>query len=645
MSKLISILFFLGCCSGAHACGWYRVDCWVEQGIQVVRDPVLEAERVTQAALINSANVTANEATWLAQQAGPAYRAASAAVVNESKVVINVIRNELDKVWGEFLLAISKSEIDRATPYANRLRSAVVAAPAVSQALNRVVRAILSGNVTDATLSDFRMLGTIIAGSPTASSRQGFIRVASRDEMLFGPYCSWGIRVPVSVQVADGVGGQGVFEQTLWMSRDFRNIKLETSAGGGIAAGEGSSLDVSVQAVFSPECVGEMHDAGWVGIEGIVGRFSAKVSWEGLKVGIRGAGHAIPFIALGIAPIELGEFKGGTITGGYAGFHDILMGSEKSALNPVPIAGLSPLFLGWSADRHDTRTQVGADFPDGRYGGISQIGYILSDPRTFFSVYGIPPRPVKPLCIQWSSGRRDSRTIAGEVGASDCYREPGYLPDTSQKSVVPGNQNNTVIGWVLSENDQTLSSRTLCSGYSGERSDSITQVGCDLPDGGYGDNRWLQGYILPPTFVPGVSPVRATGQVCSGLDGTYELRDNKFGVAMVAGDVANNHIYHQARQGRANGLWRLSPDEDCTFILRDVKHGLALVGGDVPDGNVYHQQPGFRLVARWRIFRAPTENQYILRNARHNLSPVPGQVPDGNIYYHEYAGVNWIFID
>lgn len=139
-------------------------------------------------------------------------------------------------------------------------------------------------------------------------------------------------------------------------------------------------------------------------------------------------------------------------------------------------------------------------------------------------------------------------------------------------------------------------------------------------------------------------------QVCHGLGRAYELESSDLG-SIVAGDVADNNIYHQVSRGRPNAYWRFIPAGDCTYIIQDVKHNLALVAGEVFDGNVYHQQPGGRLVARWKVYRERTrtsfqswwggpgyveEDNYGLVNVRHNRAIVPGQPTDGKIHFGEY---------
>ena len=123
--------------------------------------------------------------------------------------------------------------------------------------------------------------------------------------------------------------------------------------------------------------------------------------------------------------------------------------------------------------------------------------------------------------------------------------------------------------------------------------------------------------------------------------GPLELRDRKHGKALTAGNVADNHMYHQDRQGRDNALFRFRPAGDCAFHVLDAKHNLGLVAGNVHDNNVYHQSPGDRPNARWEIWRVEGEGKqwgYLLVDQRHRLNLVTGNVYDNNVYHQPWGG-------
>jgi len=89
---------------------------------------------------------------------------------------------------------------------------------------------------------------------------------------------------------------------------------------------------------------------------------------------------------------------------------------------------------------------------------------------------------------------------------------------------------------------------------------------------------------------------------CPGEFGTWNhITDRKHGYALVAGDVNDNNVYHQTIAGRDNELWKLEPLDDGSYHVIDCKHGEALVAGDNADNNTYHQLPNGRLNAQWNI--------------------------------------------
>lgn len=75
---------------------------------------------------------------------------------------------------------------------------------------------------------------------------------------------------------------------------------------------------------------------------------------------------------------------------------------------------------------------------------------------------------------------------------------------------------------------------------------------------------------------------------------------------IVAGDEADNNVYIQPLNGRANGKWEfiVMGANPYDYWICDQKHRRCLVAGDNFDGNVYHQQPNERMNGRWRIIRS-----------------------------------------
>lgn len=107
----------------------------------------------------------------------------------------------------------------------------------------------------------------------------------------------------------------------------------------------------------------------------------------------------------------------------------------------------------------------------------------------------------------------------------------------------------------------------------------------------------------------------------------FYIRDRKHNKYIVAGDTADNNVYHQPHNGRLNAQWTLEPvtgpdgtpyvweithpydmyhpdiptDVYPVYHIKDMKHRLCLVAGDHADNHVYHQPENGRLNAKWGI--------------------------------------------
>jgi hypothetical protein len=90
----------------------------------------------------------------------------------------------------------------------------------------------------------------------------------------------------------------------------------------------------------------------------------------------------------------------------------------------------------------------------------------------------------------------------------------------------------------------------------------------------------------------------------------FYLVDNKSHLCVVAGDVYDQHVYHQTPQNRPNAVWALEPVGG--YQIRDQKHGKCLVTGDVYDGHIYHQDPAGRPNAVWDLSAAGDGSYYLV---------------------------------
>lgn len=137
----------------------------------------------------------------------------------------------------------------------------------------------------------------------------------------------------------------------------------------------------------------------------------------------------------------------------------------------------------------------------------------------------------------------------------------------------------------------------------------------------------------------------------TNYQGKWQLRDEKHGKFLIAGDVYDGHVYHQDRDkepGKQHNAWWVlevvSPDQGICYV-RDVKHGKCLVAGDVYDGHVYHQDPDGRANALWQRVQAP-DGTYYLRDMKHRKCLVAGNVYDERVYHqdpNDRSNAMWLF--
>ena len=123
-----------------------------------------------------------------------------------------------------------------------------------------------------------------------------------------------------------------------------------------------------------------------------------------------------------------------------------------------------------------------------------------------------------------------------------------------------------------------------------------------------------------------------------------QLVDSKHNLALVAGDVADNNVYHQPPAGRTNAVWTLEPvhpDKPDVFRVRDAKHGKYLVAGDTYDQHVYHQDHEDRPNAEWKLVRVQDpqgRELYQLFDLKHAKALVAGDIADTHVYHQDPQG-------
>jgi len=139
------------------------------------------------------------------------------------------------------------------------------------------------------------------------------------------------------------------------------------------------------------------------------------------------------------------------------------------------------------------------------------------------------------------------------------------------------------------------------------------------------------GFVVTPQF----SFSAEASKVCNWSKGTfYYINDAKHRKALVAGNVANNHVYHQSANGRQNAQWQFIPAGNCTYYIVDRKHGRVVLGGDGYNGQLYHQPHRNRTNARWTISRY--RGGYLLTDVKHRRSLIAGNNYDGRVYHQSH---------
>ncbi len=119
--------------------------------------------------------------------------------------------------------------------------------------------------------------------------------------------------------------------------------------------------------------------------------------------------------------------------------------------------------------------------------------------------------------------------------------------------------------------------------------------------------------------------------------------DQKHLQCIVAGDTADNNVYHQIPHGRANAKWIfISTGEWNSFYICDQKHYKCIVAGDNADNNIYHQNPNGRSNAKWYKSGAN------ICDYKHHKCLVAGDNADNHVY-HQYPNqrenAQWFIFD
>jgi len=104
--------------------------------------------------------------------------------------------------------------------------------------------------------------------------------------------------------------------------------------------------------------------------------------------------------------------------------------------------------------------------------------------------------------------------------------------------------------------------------------------------------------------------------------------------AIVAGDSADNNLYHQDLNSRDNGKWQFVPAGDGYYYIIDVRHGLGIVAGNSYDGHIYHQAPNNRDNAKWKLVEKG-DNKFQLIDKKWGKAIVGGNNYDGHLYHQD----------
>jgi len=124
----------------------------------------------------------------------------------------------------------------------------------------------------------------------------------------------------------------------------------------------------------------------------------------------------------------------------------------------------------------------------------------------------------------------------------------------------------------------------------------------------------------PPTFNPQLS---------------YVITDGKHGISLVAGlqSGGDNVVHHKREINQQNSKWSFKPAGDGYYYIFDRMHNKAIIAGDVANNQVYHQNPGGRLNAQWKITQSNVPGKYIITDRKHGKSLVAGSNYDGQVYH------------
>ena len=118
----------------------------------------------------------------------------------------------------------------------------------------------------------------------------------------------------------------------------------------------------------------------------------------------------------------------------------------------------------------------------------------------------------------------------------------------------------------------------------------------------------------------------------------FDITDCLHHKSIVAGDVYDNHVYHQDANNRNNALWFFYrvPNHPDYYYMVDAKHRKGVVAGIEYDNNVYHQDVWERDVAMWKVEAVSHQDGiYTFTDMKHQRSIVAGDVYDGHVY-HQY---------
>ena len=121
----------------------------------------------------------------------------------------------------------------------------------------------------------------------------------------------------------------------------------------------------------------------------------------------------------------------------------------------------------------------------------------------------------------------------------------------------------------------------------------------------------------------------------------FEIEDAKHKKSLVAGDIQDNHVYHQDPNYRYNSKWFFYPvpNQPNRWYIIDAKHRMGVVAGEIYDNNVYHQDVVGRDVAMWKAEPVPhREGYFTFTDKKHGKSIVAGDSYDEHVYHQDVNG-------